>query len=214
VSAPVVAAMRRLDRRLHGPRRLRADMVAEVRDGLLDAAEAHRESGLDPDAAARRALEELGDVEALAGELQQEIAARQARRSALVVGLAFLPLVLAWDLVWRLTPHSGPPPSDGLAAVYAAIDLVQVAAGLAGAALAVALRRPAAPLGLVRAAGIVGVGTPVVVAALAAAMLTYGPWRMGPALSTPVTAALTAASASIVVSSAVAGLRCLRLARR
>ena len=211
MSALHVAALRRLEHRLQGPRRLRADMVAEVRDGLLDATAAHSEAGLAPAAAARRALEELGDVEALARELQHEVTARQARRAALVVGLAFLPLVVAWDLVWRLAPQSGPPPGDGLAAVYAAIDLVQVAAGLAGGALAVALRRPGVHHRLCRAAGVLGIATPAVVGALAVAMLSYGPWAAGPALATPVTALLTVASASTLVASAVVGARCLRL---
>jgi len=211
VNALVATELRRLERRLDGPRRLREDMVAEVRDGLLDATAAHREAGLDPAAAARRALEELGDVEALADELQQELAARQARRAALVVGLAFLPLVLAWDLVWRLAPHAGSPPGDGLAAVYTAVDLVQVAAGLAGGALAVALRRPHAHPRLWGAAGLLGVATPAIVGALAVAMLTYGPWAVGPAMATPVTALLSAVSASVLLGSAVVGARCLRL---
>ena len=211
MNALVATELHRLERRLQGPRRLREDMVSEVRDGLLDATAAHRDAGLDPAAAARRALEELGDIEVLARELQHEVTAREARRAALVVGLAFLPLVVAWDLVWRLAPHSGPPPGEGLAAVYAAIDLVQVAAGLAGGALAVALRRPHARPRLWRAAGLLGVATPAVVGALAVAMLTYGPWAAGPALATPVTALLSVASASALVGSAVVGARCMRL---
>jgi hypothetical protein len=211
MNALLVAELRRLERRLKGPRRLRTDMIAEVRDGLLDAAAAHREAGLDHAAAAHRALEELGDVELLARELQHEVTARQARRAALVVGLAFLPLVLAWDLVWRLAPHSGPPPADGLTVVYTAIDLVQVAAGLAGGALALALRRPGTHRRLCRAAGVLGVATPAVIGALAVLMLTYGPWAAGPALATPVTALLSVASASALIASAVVGARCLRL---
>jgi hypothetical protein len=205
------AEVARLERRLSGPRRLRRDMVAEVRDGLHDAATAHEEAGLEPAAAVRCALEEFGDLEAVARELQRELVARQARRAALIVGLAFLPLVLAWDLVWRLAPHEGPAAGDGLGAVYLAVDLVQLVAGLAGAVLAVALRRPQAPAGLCRAAGLVGLATPAIVTALCVAMLAYGPWAVGPALGTPATALLSLASASILAASLLAGARCLRL---
>jgi hypothetical protein len=41
-------------RRLRGPRRVKADMLAEVRDGLIDATEAYRDSGLDEDGAQRQ----------------------------------------------------------------------------------------------------------------------------------------------------------------
>jgi len=211
VSGPVEIEVGRLDRRLSGPRRVRRDMVAEIRDGLHDAAAAYEQVGLEPDAAARRALDEFGDLEAVACELQRELAARQARRAGLIVALAFLPLVLAWDLVWRLAPQHGQATAGGLSAVYLAIDLVQLAAGLAGAALAVALRRTHVRPGLCRAAGMVGVATPAIVAALCVAMLAYGPRGLGPALPTPATALLSLASGSVLAASLLIGARCLRL---
>lgn len=206
------AEVGRLDQRLSGPRRVRRDMVAEIRDGLHDAAAAYEQAGLEPDAAARRALAEFGDLEAVARELQCELAARQARRAALIVALAFLPLVLAWDLVWRLAARDGTATADGLSAVYLAVDLVQLTAGLVGAALAVALRRTHVRPGLCRAAGLVGVATPAIVVALSVAMLAYGHWGLGPALPTPATALLSLASASVLAASLLIGARCLRLA--
>src|SRR5258708_6769160 len=47
--------------RLPGPARAHAGIVAELRAGLLDAADAHRAAGLDPDTAAKAAISEFGD---------------------------------------------------------------------------------------------------------------------------------------------------------
>lgn len=211
MSGPVDIEVGRLDRQLSGPRRVRRDMVAEIRDGLDDASAAYEKAGLEPAAAARRALDEFGDLEAVARELQRELAARQAGRAALTVALAFLPLVLAWDLVWRLAPQDGTATVDGPTSIYLAIDLVQLAAGLAGAALAVALRRTRVGPRLCRAAGLVGVATPTVVAALCVAMFVSGPWGHEAARSTPATALLTLASGSVLAASLLIGARCLRL---
>jgi hypothetical protein len=102
-----------LERSLRGPRRARADMIREVRDGLEDAAAAYRESGLDGREARRRAHADFGDPRDVAAGLQVELTARYGRRTAAGMALAFPALVLLWDSLWvvdtkapRLSPVS------------------------------------------------------------------------------------------------------------
>ena len=86
----------RLSAELRGPRRLRADLLAELRDGLDDATDDLLASGLDVDEARLRAIEEFGDPVALANELQAELTGAQARRTALAVALVSLLVGAAW----------------------------------------------------------------------------------------------------------------------
>jgi hypothetical protein len=82
--------------RLPGPPRARADIVAELRTGLLDAADAHRAAGLDPDAASGAAISQFGNPRRLGDAFRPELAARTARRAALTL-LATGPLI---GLLW------------------------------------------------------------------------------------------------------------------
>ena len=88
-----------LKARLPGPARTRAGIVAELRSGLMDAADAHRSAGLPPAQAALAAIAEFGEPAQVADGFRAEIAAGQARRvaaSLLVTG----PLV---GLLWIAT---------------------------------------------------------------------------------------------------------------
>jgi hypothetical protein len=81
---------------LPGPRQARAAILAELRSGLLDAAETHRQAGLTPSAAARAATGEFGDPIQIASAFRVELTAARARRLAVVL-LASAPLIaLAW----------------------------------------------------------------------------------------------------------------------
>jgi hypothetical protein len=81
---------------LPGPRGARAAILAELRSGLLDAAEAHRRAGLTPSAAARAATGEFGDPIQIASAFRAELTTARARRLAVVL-LASAPLIaLAW----------------------------------------------------------------------------------------------------------------------
>jgi hypothetical protein len=75
---------------LRGPRRARADLLAEARDSLHDAADAYREMGLPLAEARRRAVAEFGDYAEIAPAYQAELAVAQGRRTALLIaaGLA------------------------------------------------------------------------------------------------------------------------------
>jgi plastocyanin len=58
----IEAYIAELDRALRGPRRAKADLLAEGRDSLVDAADSPEDGGLDRQAAEQRAVEEFGEV--------------------------------------------------------------------------------------------------------------------------------------------------------
>ena len=99
---PVDAYLADLDAALRGPRRVREDLLAEARDGLADAVDAYEAAGCDPAEARRRALEEFGDVAAVAPEYQRELTAAQGRRTALAALATHLTVFVEGELIWRI----------------------------------------------------------------------------------------------------------------
>jgi hypothetical protein len=91
---------------LTGPAHSRAEIIAELRGGLLDAADAHRCAGLAPPAAAQAAVDEFGSAAQIAAALRPGLAAGQARRVAVAL-LATGPLIgLLWAAAARAS-HIG-----------------------------------------------------------------------------------------------------------
>ncbi|GAA1775487.1 permease prefix domain 1-containing protein [Luedemannella helvata] len=140
-----------LGRRLVGPARLKAELLAEARDGLTDAAEAHEAGGLDPAAARRRAIDEFGGYAAVAPAYQVELAAAQGRSTALILAAALVALRLVAPLVW----------SGGdvawVASLVGAFDTLAVAGALGAGAILLAYgpagRRLGDPVRLTRLVG-------------------------------------------------------------
>ncbi len=92
-----------LDRRLTGCAKHKADLLAEARDGLHDAAEAYREGGWSDEDAQRRAVTEFGPADLLARDYQAELGMVSGVRTLwkLVIGV---PLMQAsWDYARILT---------------------------------------------------------------------------------------------------------------
>jgi len=92
---------------LRGPRSVKSDMLAEARDGLVDAAEAHRESGLDEQDAQRQAIADFGAVPEVAVDYQVELGLSQARRTAVLISIAMAGQPLAWNILRRLIGYHG-----------------------------------------------------------------------------------------------------------
>jgi hypothetical protein len=92
---------------LRGPRRIRADLVAEARDSLVDAAEAFQDDGLSPAAAQHRAVTEFGSYAEVVPDYQAELAVAQGRRTAWLIALALAVLHLVAPLMWRHGPWTG-----------------------------------------------------------------------------------------------------------
>ena len=175
---------------LRGPGGLRRDVLAEVRDGLHDAAQAHRARGRAPADAAAMAVAEFGPVDDLAPLYQAELTVAQARRTALVVVLIFPALVLGWDLMWSAGlawPTTGFPPPAAVPLLARVQDaLGATAAGLGLLVLLATLSRSVRPRLLAGAAATVGLLSALLCVGTAVAMnLTHGPAALVMLTTTP-----------------------------
>jgi hypothetical protein len=85
---------------LRGPRRLKADLLAEARDSLCDAADAYQQKGLGAAAAARRAVAEFGGVAEIAPAYQAELAVAQGRRTARLIAAGLVGVYAGTSLAW------------------------------------------------------------------------------------------------------------------
>jgi len=108
---------------LHGPRRRRARILAELRDGLDEAVADHAAAGLPPDRAVTAAIERFGSPRAIADAFAPELAVAYARRT-LAWFIATGPLVGIWWLL-LLQPH---PWRTGVFALLAAIPVIPLIA--------------------------------------------------------------------------------------
>ncbi|WP_231931535.1 permease prefix domain 1-containing protein [Micromonospora echinospora] len=97
----IEAYVAELDKALRGPRATKADLLAEARDGLMDAADAYEDAGLDRRDAERRAVAEFGAVPEIAPDYQTELGLAQGRRTALLIFF----VLAAQPVLWRLTRH-------------------------------------------------------------------------------------------------------------
>jgi hypothetical protein len=211
---PVGAHVAELDRVLHGPAAVKRSMIAEVRDGLADAVAAHRDRGLDPQRAAAAAVHEFGSVHEVAPLLQEELTARQGRRTAQLIVVAFPALLLAWDALWMMGNGWSGPPSPTVTALSRAVDVLTVLITLAAVVLLLATFRDGrlprwvtVLTGLVAILGVVGCGGMSLVMNLLAPHLATDP-------ATAVVLTGSVVSAGMVARSAARSLRFARGHRR
>ena len=129
--------VRRLDRALTGPRRLKADMLREVRHGLLDAAEAYEADGVaDPE---RRAIAEFGAVPEVAPAYQSELATSATRSMAIRITAAYGVGAFAANLMWTGAPWAGAPPPGAFQVLAQVINVVGNGLAVCGAVILAAL---------------------------------------------------------------------------
>ena len=102
-----------LDRALRGPRAAKADLLAEARDALVDAADAYEDSGLDRATAERRAVADFGEVRDVAPDYQTELALAQGRRTALLICAVLLFQPVAWQALLTLAGRAQDPAHPG-----------------------------------------------------------------------------------------------------
>jgi hypothetical protein len=151
---PIDSYLADLGRALRGPRRMKADLLAEALGSLEDATERYRSTGFDATQAQRRAVDEFGEVRRVAPQYQAELGLHQVRRTALLVFAVLAVQPVLWGPARR--PLAGGGTGDP-GPVFAVLD--ESMQWLGGAAMAVALaavvatRVSAAPPGLVRVAG-------------------------------------------------------------
>lgn len=205
---PVEAHVAALSAALHGPARLKDRMLAEFRDGLMDAAADLSPDG-PPDArAARQAVVEFGTVLELSPAFQRELTIAQARRTARTTALLIPLLLAAWCLAG--TPGASSPLPLQLAAANAG-GVAVTAALLAAVFLALTgARRLPTPDRLPLAVAWTGTAAAAAVAvsalALAASSALAANW-----LLTALTVVLALASHAGIASSARACRHCALL---
>jgi hypothetical protein len=216
---PVRAHVAELDRMLHGPGAMKRSMIAEVRGGLEDAVAGYQEGGLDPHSAATAAVRDFGSVRDVAPLLQEELTARQGRRTAQLLVVVFPAMLIAWDVLWTTGNGWSAAPPAAVSVLSRAVDILTVL--IAAAALILLLvtfqgrRLPqwvTGLIGLVAALGVVGCGGMSVVMNLltpqqAADMLTTQP-------AVVAVGVMSAAASALVTRSAVRSLRFARASRR
>ncbi|RZU73213.1 hypothetical protein EV384_1613 [Micromonospora kangleipakensis] len=128
--------LRELAGRLHGPGRLKSDLITEARHALLDAAEAYREDGLPAAEAERRAVAEFGSPTQLVPGYQAELTAGALRRLAVRALAVAVALMAGGDLTWRGAHWDGGPPPVGYHVLSASLNGIWgLVAGLALAGL-------------------------------------------------------------------------------
>ena len=215
----VDAHVHALGRRLRGPGRARRDLLDEVRAGLLDAVDARREAGADPQAAQREALAEFGTPGELAPAYQATLVAAQGRRTAMLLALAFPGLVVGWDVMWTAGVKWSSAPSPGVRRLSQVEDALSL--GVGGAALVVLLvlvrcaRRGGDPRRAAQVVGVVGAAGALLCAGVAVGMnVAAGP--VGGLPRSDWSTAVPAYGASVVVLVLVlrSVTRTLRLAYR
>ncbi|MFJ5225021.1 permease prefix domain 1-containing protein [Streptomyces sp. NPDC088400] len=205
-----------LDEALYGPRTVKADLLAEARDGLIDAAEAYEESGLDRASAERRAVADFGPVGTIAPDYQTELALAQGRRTAVLISAVLTIQPVAWWMLLRLAGHGM---DDATGTGYDLVNSVVrwTGGGAIGMALAVAIATGAGVryLGprrkLVRAAGFFAFVVCAVFAVLGVLLTFYS--TATESLLSPTGLPMTALLLGIpLVGIAVSGRRCLTAA--
>jgi hypothetical protein len=205
-ASPVIDTyLREVGAALPGPARARRDILAELRDGLLDAADAHCGAGLPEGAAAAAAITEFGDPRVVAAAFRPGLTMRHARRVALtlvtsgpLIGLLWAVAAAASRMAIRHAPPwqwAGAPPGSAAAflLVLAAV-LVAIWAGLFTVAATGSLTRwfPESPgLVTITAAicGFAAMAADTAIFALLAGKLASSPGALAPL---PVTAAAAA----------------------
>jgi hypothetical protein len=215
VTDPVGAHVAELDRALHGPAAMKRSMIAEVRHGLADAVACHRDRGLDPQSAAAAAVREFGPVREVAPLLQEELTARQGRRTAQLLVVAFPALLLAWDALWMTGQAWQSPPSPTVASLARAVDVLTVLITAAALVLLLATFRDGplprwvtALTGLVAALGVAGCG------GMSLAMNLLKPHAAEDLVTvSPATAVVVVATAVIAAVVTRSAIRSLRFAR-
>ncbi|MCO1660146.1 permease prefix domain 1-containing protein [Pseudonocardia humida] len=168
---PLDAHLAELDRSLRGPARARRDIVREARDGLDDAADAYRRGGVDPHTAARLAVRDFGPVAEIAPLYQDELAAGQGRRTALLLAIALPALMVGWDFVWQSGLAPGPPAPAAVKVLARVQDVAATTiAAVSGLLVALTFRRTRSPRRVAAAAMVTSMVAVVVCGGSAIAM--------------------------------------------
>jgi len=207
--------------RLPGPARARAGIIAELRAGLLDAADARRAAGLPAAAADAGAVAEFGDPRQVAAAFQPGLALIQARRVALtllatgpLIGLLWAATAVASHIGIRHAPPwqwAGAPPGSliafplGAAAFVIAVWTALFTIAATGRATRWLPDRPRLAPGSAAIAGLGAAAADLTLFVLLASQLAAAPGALAPAPA----AAAALASLTRLILAGRAARRCL-----
>lgn len=196
----------------------RHSLLAEARDGLVDAVESYRHRGHHPEDAVRLAIAEFGDPRLVGASFAERGLSPTVRRTGLVLGFGYLVILVAWALLEAWAPTSVPRPESlpltqagarSSFKVIGALLFVLVAVTLVG------LRRSARRRGdLRRLAACVGVVGLVAVVVTWTASYQLQPWTFVESPWTSWRAAVELLSAGLTAVIAVSSVRCLAASLR
>jgi len=137
VAAPttVESYVAELSRALSGPRRRKADLMAEARDTLVDATEAFEADGLSRPEAEREAVLDFGELREVVPGYRAELGIAQGRRTAVMLCLVMLAQPIVWqEGVWAWTQH--PESANAFVGVLNQLVMVVGTFTIAGSVLA------------------------------------------------------------------------------
>ncbi|GAA1567553.1 hypothetical protein GCM10009804_25170 [Kribbella hippodromi] len=136
ISTPVDVYLAALSGQLSGPRRRKADLLAEARDHLTDATEALEAGGLQRYDAEQEAVADFGELSEVVPGYRAELAITQSRRTAMMLLMALLIQPIVWQggaWIWTHEPEQTSALNDFLQVLVRDVGGVVIA----GAVLAV-----------------------------------------------------------------------------
>lgn len=203
---------------LRGPRRAKADLLAEARDSLIDATEAYEAGGVDRGTAERQAVRDFGAVSEIAPGYQAELGLSQGKRTILLILFVFAAQPFIWGYAFRWATNTSN--EDTRTGVQLADDLVE---NLGGVTMLVALlgvlaywlgmRSRAVRTRLTRITGFFALLVVAVFSVFALILTLFGTWPTATQLV--INLVWTAAFIMLPMSMiAVSARRCLAMASR
>ncbi|MFB6723444.1 permease prefix domain 1-containing protein [Kribbella sp. NPDC056345] len=163
-----------LTKALPGPRRKRADLLAEARDHLIDATEAFEADGLDRDSAERAAVADFGSLHEVVPGYRAELAVSQSRRTATLLFLVLIVQPIVWQegaWSWNQDAVQESALNDFLQTMVRGIGMVTIAgAVLAVIAAGAGMRYPIVREHVSRATSLFAIATSVVISAIGVVM--------------------------------------------
>jgi len=212
-STPVDTYLAALSRSLAGPRRRKADLLAEARDHLADATEALEAEGLERYDAEREAVSDFGELSDVVPGYRAELAISQSRRTAMMLFLALMIQPIVWQggaWAWNQDPVDPSALNSFLQDFVRAVGMAAIAgAVLSVMAAGIGMRFTIVRDHLSRVTARFALASAVVIALTGVAMASTSTGREAP-LSFAVVGAFVVLPLALV--SLQAG-RCLRLAR-
>lgn len=143
---PIDEYLTALRKELRGPRRRKADLLAEARDHLTDATEAFEADGFERYDAETHAVADFGSIEDVAPGYRADLAISQSRRTAVLLFAALIIQPIVWlQGVWTWSQDTAAPaPLNGFLQelVRGVGFVVIVGAVLAVVAAGIGMRHP------------------------------------------------------------------------